>query len=415
MSSSAAIAAPTSSSLKERARADAVLLFLTHWRASLIGVSVLTAVVALALHDYVPASIRATWFAIAFINYISQSIVSWKLESAPSLADAIPRWLPWLHVSVVVSGLVWGLMPWMVITSARPVLLFACLFNVMLLFCVTNSPCTPSLVVSAVLPMLLTPLALLAHGGLQFEGAACLTLCGLVFVYGWRVQSAIQSAMVERHVAQDLTTTLRQQQQRLMEVERDRTLLLERQRLMRDMHDGLGSALTSSLAVVERGEARPAELALMLRECVDDLRSVIDSLEPAQNDLVALLATQRFRFGPRLEAAGIQLDWDMHDLPPLTWMGPPEALQVMRMMQEIFTNVVKHSDAQRVQVLAQQVGATVVVSIVDDGRGFDLQASPTGRGMRFLHQRAAGLNGTLNIASARDQGTTVQLSLPVSR
>jgi signal transduction histidine kinase len=414
VNSSATIAAPTSSSLKERARADAVLLFLSHWRASLIGVSVLTAIVALALHDYVPAPLRAIWCTLAFINYISQSVVSWKLESAHKLADAIPRWLPWLHVSVVVSGLVWGLMPWMLIGSARPVLLFACLFNVMLLFCVTNSPCTPSLVVSAVMPMLLTPLALLAHGGLQFEGAACLTLCGLVFVYGWRVQSAILSAMVERHVAKDLTTTLQMQQARLMEVERERTLLLERQRLMRDMHDGLGSVLTSSLAVVERGEARPAELALMLRECVDDLRAVIDSLEPAQNDLVALLATQRYRLGPRLEAAGIQLEWDMHDLPPLPWMEPPEALQVMRMMQEVLTNIVKHSGAQRVLVSAQQLGDSVVVRVVDDGCGFDVQAAPTGRGLRFLHQRAASLGGALSIISTSGKGTTVQLSLPIN-
>ena len=54
----------------------------------------------------------------------------------------------------------------------------------------------------------------------------------------------------------------------------------------------------ASLALVERGEGQPEELAATLRECVDDLRIVIDSLEPMDKDLIALLAMLRFRLQP---------------------------------------------------------------------------------------------------------------------
>ncbi len=161
----ATIAAPDAGSLKQRARLDALRLFLAHWRSSLIGVSFLTAVVALALHDHVSAPVLASWGALAGLNYIGQAVVSWQLERSPTLSAAAPRWLPWLHVSVVVSALVWGLLPWMVLAGGPPVLLLTCLFDLMLLFCVTNTPSTPGLVLGAVLPMVLAPLALLAHGG----------------------------------------------------------------------------------------------------------------------------------------------------------------------------------------------------------------------------------------------------------
>ncbi len=222
------------------------------------------------------------------------------------------------------------------------------------------------------------------------------------------------SADLARRLAQR-EAELTQNHLRLRELEHARMLTAERQRLMRDMHDGLGSALTSSLAVAERGEVQPAALADMLRECVDDLRAVIDSLEPMDNDLVALLATLRFRIGPRLDAAGMRVEWEMQDLPRLDWMGPTEALQVMRIVQEVLANVIKHANARCVRLTASQVGEQVEVCIRDDGRGFDASAPSAGRGLRQLAQRAAALGGSLSVESKPASGTTVRLMLDVCR
>ena len=201
---------------------------------------------------------------------------------------------------------------------------------------------------------------------------------------------------------------------RLIELERAQTLAAERQRLIHDMHDGLGSALTTSLAMIEQGNVDGEELKNVLRGSVDDLRAVIDSLEPLDGDLISVLATLRFRLGKRLELAGIALEWDMQDLPPLAWLGPPQALQLMRIVQEVLTNVLKHARASRMQISAHCAGAYVEVCIADNGRGFDVATISTGRGLRHLAQRAASLHGSVLIESQPGRGTTVKLLLPVA-
>jgi signal transduction histidine kinase len=201
---------------------------------------------------------------------------------------------------------------------------------------------------------------------------------------------------------------------RVLQLERAQTLAAERHRLMHDMHDGLGSALTTSLAMLEQGNVDAAELKSLLLDSVDDLRAVIDSLEPLDGDLTSVLATLRFRLGKRLELAGIGLEWEMQDLPALSWLGPPQALQLMRIVQEVLTNVLKHAGATRMQISARCSGTFIEVCITDNGCGFDTAMTPTGRGLRHLPQRAASLNGSVIIESRPGSGTTVRLLLPVA-
>jgi signal transduction histidine kinase len=200
-----------------------------------------------------------------------------------------------------------------------------------------------------------------------------------------------------------------------LELERAQVLADERQRLMRDMHDGLGSTLTASLAMLEQGNTSMGELKQVLRESVDDLRSVIDSLEPVDGELVTLLATLRFRLGRRLELAGIQLEWEMHDVPRLEWLGPPHALQVMRIVQEALANVLKHSAATRVEMSARAHGSWIEIRIVDNGCGLSVPFAlgGAGRGLRNLKRRAEQLQAQLHIDSRPAAGTTVRLLLPL--
>jgi signal transduction histidine kinase len=201
---------------------------------------------------------------------------------------------------------------------------------------------------------------------------------------------------------------------RLLELERAQTLAAERQRLIHDMHDGLGSALTTSLAMIEQGNVDGEELKSVLRGSVDDLRAVIDSLEPLDGDLISVLATLRFRLGKRLELAGIALEWDMHELPTLNWLGPPQALQLMRIVQEVLTNVLKHAAATQMRISAHCSESFIEVSIADNGRGFDSAAVSGGRGLRHMSRRAASLHGSIVIDSQPGAGTTVRLLLPMA-
>lgn len=210
-------------------------------------------------------------------------------------------------------------------------------------------------------------------------------------------------------------SVLQAQNAQLREVERQQALLLERQRIMADMHDGLGSSLLSALVAMEQGSMSHEQCVEVLRECVDDLRLVIDSLEPVGHDLVSLLATMRYRLGKRLQTGGLKLDWDVQDLPPLAWLEPPDALHVLRLMQEALNNVLKHASASRVRMVTRHHGSYVEIRVEDDGAGFDLQSIQHGRGLKSQIKRAQRLGGKLRIDSSPGMGTRLSLRLPVER
>jgi signal transduction histidine kinase len=219
-------------------------------------------------------------------------------------------------------------------------------------------------------------------------------------------------ALLEARLA-DRERELRASYDRLREVEQAQLLSQERQRLMREMHDGLGSALMSSLIAVERGQMRSADIVQVLRECVDDLKLTIDSLEPVGDDLLILLATLRFRLEARLQAAGIRLVWEVESVPSLAWLNPALALHILRIVQEILTNVLKHARASTIRLAATHDAEFITIAVEDDGIGFDVERAGPGRGLANLRQRAAALGAGLVIES-RPGATRVRLRLPIA-
>lgn len=193
----------------------------------------------------------------------------------------------------------------------------------------------------------------------------------------------------------------------------ERAAAAERERLVRDMHDGIGSALTSSLLLAEQGRLDDRATADMLRQCIEDLRLTIDSTDAGAGDLVTLLATLRFRIGSRLAAAGIAMAWEVEEIPPLPWLTPDASLQVLRIVQEALTNVIKHAHASRVRLAISHEQAAVRVRIEDDGCGFAQDVSAAGRGLTNQRRRAAAIGASIAVASG-PAGTCVTLTLPLA-
>ena len=80
----------------------------------------------------------------------------------------------------------------------------------------------------------------------------------------------------------------------------------------------------------------------------------------------------------------------------------------------MLTNVIKHAQASHIRPMGRMAGDEVEVCIVDDGCGFDMSAASSGRGLKFLRQRADALGGKLDIATRPGHGTSVRLQLPVT-
>jgi len=204
---------------------------------------------------------------------------------------------------------------------------------------------------------------------------------------------------------------------RLRTFERDRAVMDERERIMQDVHDGMGGQLVSTLAMVESGEFSADEVGDALRGALDDLRLVIDSLDPDERDLLSVLGMVRSRLEPRLARHGLTFRWQVADASAMPTFGPEEALQVMRIVQEAITNVLKHAGAATITVrTGEATGPSsepgVLVEIEDDGVGIDVAASP-GRGLAGMRRRAERLGGVL-VVEPTGSGTRLRLWLPTA-
>jgi signal transduction histidine kinase len=205
--------------------------------------------------------------------------------------------------------------------------------------------------------------------------------------------------------------------EKLRAVEQQQMLSKERQRMMQDMHDGLGSSLTSAIRSVEHGTMSDAEVSQLLKDCMDDLKLAIDSIEPVEADLLLLLATLRFRLEPRIEGAGADLRWEVREIPTLDWLDPSSALHILRIVQEAVANVLRHTRATEIRVSTGPAEGGVQVSIEDNGQGFDVDKAhlePTGRGLGNQVRRAMALRGRAHWQSG-PTGTRFTLWLPLQR
>lgn len=205
--------------------------------------------------------------------------------------------------------------------------------------------------------------------------------------------------------------------QRLREAEVRQTISDERQRLMQDMHDGLGSYLISAIRSVERGDASDLKVSQILKDCLDDLKLTIDSMEPVEADLLLLLATLRFRLEPRLEGTGVALLWEVKELPTLAWLDPSSALNILRIVQETVANILRHTQASEIRVGTALAASGVQVTIEDNGQGFDVEkalGAAAGRGLHNQQRRAQAVDGSVSWKSG-PAGTKFMLWLPLER
>ena len=234
----------------------------------------------------------------------------------------------------------------------------------------------------------------------------------------WVLQQAVAHAQ-----------SAKQRRQRELELERNslqlreeharQATLQERQRLMRDIHDGVGAQLAGLRSLLARGQLSRDVLRAHADAALDELHMAVDALQPVHGDLATVLATLRYRMQPRLDAAAIQVNWQVDALPELEGLTPTVVLQLQRVLQEAFTNVIRHAQATQLWVRAWlDVGPPeqLVLSVEDDGQGIvalpAVSGDGQGQGLVSMHARAVAIGAELTICSGTRGGTLVRLALP---
>jgi signal transduction histidine kinase len=208
---------------------------------------------------------------------------------------------------------------------------------------------------------------------------------------------------------------------RLYEQARELSIVAERNRLALDLHDavsqklfGLVLAAESAATLLERddGAARDqvAKLRALAQEALDELRSLVFELRPPDLERDGLGGALRKHVDllRRLQQQNIQIETS--EVAP----EPARDREVLRIAQEALQNAVRHANGAHVTVALGATDGRLVLEIVDDGVGFDLDAPGLRArrlGLTSMEERAQSIGGRLEIRSAPGAGTTVRLEV----
>ena len=236
-----------------------------------------------------------------------------------------------------------------------------------------------------------------------------------------RLASSVRRALEERrdrerHVATQRALELSQERlralsRRLLEVQED-----ERGRLARDLHDDVGQALTALKIQLESLARVAGPVAARVLECVETTRHTLErvrqlslSLRPLQLDDLGLVAALRSHLDRQASVGGLTPHFDAVNAPH----GVASEIETacFRVAQEAINNVLRHAQARNLWVRVFTEDAHLVLSVRDDGSGFDLDharrrgAAGASLGLVGMEERVALAGGSLELQSAPGHGT----------
>jgi signal transduction histidine kinase len=199
-------------------------------------------------------------------------------------------------------------------------------------------------------------------------------------------------------------------------------LMEDRERIARELHDGIiqslfavgmGLQATSVMAgspeLASRMEGAVGELDRVIR----DLRNYIFGLRPG------ILADQQL--DQALRALGQEVESRSHTRidvtidPAVAALLSPRSHDIVQLTREALSNVSRHAKARHASVALARLNSNAVLSIDDDGVGFDTARPGAGSGLRNMRERAAALDGDLHLTSVNGKGTKLRISFPMPR
>ena len=199
---------------------------------------------------------------------------------------------------------------------------------------------------------------------------------------------------------------------------KDLAVVEERNRLAREIHDGLGASLSSLIIQTEyvtqlaKDEAVLTELRELKTSAEESIEELRRSLRMMREDFDLAHGLEEYvrTFGDRTQ---LSVSFTRSGVEP-GHMAPESALTLFRVLQECLSNAVKHAQARHVQVTLAFLEATVMLGVKDDGKGFDPQVKRPGHyGLINMQERANKVGGAVAIESTPGAGAQVTFSVPI--
>jgi signal transduction histidine kinase len=237
-------------------------------------------------------------------------------------------------------------------------------------------------------------------------------------VIGWLVARLMTAQREQRQELTDANLKLVHHSVTLEQL----AITRERNRLARELHDTLAHTLSAVVVQLEAVDAlwntKPEQARARLQKSIEVTRSGLTETRRVLQDLRArpledLGLALAVRSLAESTAARAALKLDLRVAPRLGGVSPNIEQAVYRIAQEALTNVANHADAHHLTVQLARLDSNLVLTVSDDGCGFepDGSASASGLGITGMRERADMIGGRLEVESQPDQGTIVKLSV----
>ena len=191
------------------------------------------------------------------------------------------------------------------------------------------------------------------------------------------------------------------------------------QNISREIHDNVGQKLTLAklrlnILDTEKNQNLSNEITetvQMLTQAINDLRDISRSMNSdliSNNGLVKTLENEIsqlnriFEYNFKLSVTG-----------EVVYLDAEKELILFRIVQESLNNIIKHAEATQIFVDIHYTPNHLEIKVIDDGRGFDMNAVEESNGLRNIKTRTKMLNGTAEVISERNQGTIVTIKIPL--
>ena len=197
---------------------------------------------------------------------------------------------------------------------------------------------------------------------------------------------------------------------------------IEKKRISRELHDGIMGKLTSirlNLFILsKKTDQKTIDRCL---EYVSEMQNIEKEIRVIAHDLNKNLFSDNINFISNVRTmcenignySGIDFKMDVDDSIDWLSMNSNIKIQIYRVIQESLQNIVKYANAKKVQISMARVSESITVTISDDGDGFDQDKIKLGIGLKNMSERAAEVDGKINIVSRRGAGTKISLTIPI--
>jgi ligand-binding sensor domain-containing protein/two-component sensor histidine kinase len=199
-----------------------------------------------------------------------------------------------------------------------------------------------------------------------------------------------------------------------------------REKVARDLHDDVGSTLTSinilSEMSIQKINGDDPEISDYLRrisnnssQMMDAMDDIVWNIKPANDTMIKIIARMREYAATIFEPKEILYRFVNEELVKNISLNMDVRRSLLLIFKEALNNIVKYADARMVSIEFKLVRDMLYLTIRDDGKGFDSRSVKYGNGIENMMKRASNFNGTLQIESMENVGTKVIINIPVQK